>query len=141
MNAPVTPRGLEELTMAKEPFEQFAMPTEMRAFVEQSVTQAKNAFDGFIQAANQAMGQFQGQAQAARGSANEIAQKSMAYAEQNMAATFEFAEKLMEAKDPTEVMRLQSEFLGRQMQALSSQIQELGQSAAKMVMDAAKLRS
>ena len=60
--------------MAKEPFEQFAMPTEMRAFVEQSVTQAKNAFDGFIQAANQAMGQFQGQAQAARGSANEIAQ-------------------------------------------------------------------
>jgi phasin len=141
MNAPVTPRGLEELTMAKEPFEQFAMPTEMRAFVEQSVTQAKNAFDGFIQAANQAMGQFQGQAQAARGSANEIAQKSMAYAEQNMAATFEFAEKLMKAKDPTEVMRLQSEFLGRQMQALSSQIQELGQSAAKMVMDAAKLRS
>lgn len=127
--------------MAKEPFEQFAMPTEMRAFVEQSVTQAKNAFDGFIQAANQAMGQFQGQAQAARGSANEIAQKSMAYAEQNMAATFEFAEKLIKAKDPTEVMRLQSEFLGRQMQALSSQIQELGQSAAKMVMDAAKLRS
>ena len=127
--------------MAKEPFEQFAMPTEMRAFVEQSVTQAKNAFDGFIQAANQAMGQFQGQAQAARGSANEIAQKSMAYAEQNMAATFEFAEKLMKAKDPTEVMRLQSEFLGRQMQALSSQIQELGQSAAKMVMDAGKLRS
>jgi phasin len=141
MNAPVTPRGLEELTMAKEPFEQFAMPTEMRAFVEQSVTQAKNAFDGFIQAANQAMGQFQGQAQAARGSANEIAQKSMAYAEQNMAATFEFAEKLIKAKDPTEVMRLQSEFLGRQMQALSSQIQELGQSAAKMVMDAGKLRS
>ena len=127
--------------MAKEPFEQFAMPTEMRAFVEQSVTQAKNAFDGFIQAANQAMGQFQGQAQAARGSANEIAQKSMAYAEQNMAATFEFAEKLMKAKDPTEVMRLQSEFLGRQMQALSSQIQELGQSAAKMMVDAAKPRS
>jgi phasin len=141
MHAPITPRGLEELTMAKEPFEQFAMPAEMRAFVEQSVTQAKNAFDGFIQAANQAMGQFQGQAQAARGSANEIAQKSMAYAEQNMAATFEFAEKLMKAKDPTEVMRLQSEFLGRQMQALSSQIQELGQSAAKMVMDAAKPRS
>ena len=55
--------------MAKEPFEQFGMPKELRAFVEQSVTQAKHAFDGFIQAANQAMGQFEGQAQAARGSA------------------------------------------------------------------------
>ena len=126
--------------MAKEPFEQFGMPKELRAFVEQSVTQAKHAFDGFIQAANQAMGQFEGQAQAARGSANEIAHKSMAYAEQNMAATFEFAEKLMQAKDATEVMRLQSDYLGRQMQALSTQVQELGQSAAKMMVDAGKPR-
>lgn len=126
--------------MAKEPFEQFGMPKEIRAFVEQSVTQAKRAFDGFIQAANQAMGQFEGQAQAARVGANEIAHKSMAYAEQNMAATFEFAEKLMQAKDATEVMRLQSDYLGRQMQALSTQVQELGQSAAKMVVDAAKPR-
>jgi phasin len=126
--------------MAKEPFEQFGMPKELRAFVEQSVTQAKHAFDGFIQAANQAMGQFEGQAQAARGSANEIAHKSMAYAEQNMAATFEFAEKLMQAKDATEVMRLQSDYLGRQMQALSTQAQELGQSAAKMMGDAGKPR-
>jgi phasin len=126
--------------MAKEPFEQFGMPKELRAFVEQSVTQAKHAFDGFIQAANQAMGQFEGQAQAARGSANEIAHKSMAYAEQNMAATFEFAEKLMQAKDATDVMRLQSDYLGRQMQALSTQAQELGQSAAKMMVDAGKPR-
>ena len=126
--------------MAKEPFEPFGMPKEIRAFVEQSVTQAKHAFDGFIQAANQAMGQFEGQAQAARGGANEIAHKSMAYAEQNMAATFEFAEKLMQAKDATEVMRLQSDYLGRQMQALSTQVQELGQSAAKMVVDGAKPR-
>jgi phasin len=126
--------------MAKEPFEQFAMPKELRAFVEQSVTQAKHAFDGFMQAANQAMGQLEGQAQAARGGANEIAHKSMAYAEKNMAATFEFAEKLMQAKDATEVMRLQSDYLGRQMQALSTQVQELGQSAAKMVVDDAKPR-
>jgi phasin len=124
--------------MAKDPFEQFAMPNEIRAFVEQSVAHARNTFDGFIQAANKAMGQFEGQAAAARTGANEIAHKSMAYAEQNMAATFEFAEKLMRSKDPAEVMRLQSEFLGRQMQTLSSQVQELGQSAAKIVVDSAK---
>jgi hypothetical protein len=62
----------------------------------------------------------------------------MAYAEQNVAATFDFAQKLMHAKDATEVMGLQSEFLGRQMQALSAQVQELGQSAAKLVMETAK---
>lgn len=124
--------------MAKDPFEQFAMPNEIRAFVEQSVAHARNTFDGFVQAANKAMGQFEGQAAAARSGANEIAHKSMAYAEQNMASTFEFAEKLMRSKDPAEVMRLQSEFLGRQMQTLSAQVQELGQSAAKIVVDFAK---
>ena len=30
--------------MAKEPFEQFAMPNEVRAFVEQSVAQARSRF-------------------------------------------------------------------------------------------------
>lgn len=127
--------------MAKDPFEQFAMPNEIRAFVEQSVAHARTTFDGFIKAANKAMGQFEGQAAAARSGANEIAHKSMAYAEQNMASTFEFAEKLMRSKDPAEVMRLQSEFLGRQMQTLSAQVQELGQSAAKIVVDSAKPKS
>ena len=124
--------------MANDPFEHFAIPNEMKAFAEQSVTQARKAFEGFIDAANQAMGQFHGRAQAAHSGASEIAQKSMGYAEQNVAATFEFAQKLMAAKDPTEVMALQSEFLSRQVQTLSSQVRDLGQSAAKIVVDAAK---
>jgi phasin len=127
--------------MSKEPFEQFAMPNEVRAFVEQSVSQARSAFDGIVQAANQAVSQWQGQAEAARAGASEIAHKSMAYAEQNMAATFEFAQKLMHAKDPPELIRLQSEFLALQMKTLTSQAQDLGQSAAKIVMDVAKPKS
>jgi phasin len=124
--------------MAKDPFEQFAIPNEVRTFAEQSVAQARKAFEGFIQAANQAMGQFQGQAQNARSTATEIAQKSMSYAEQNVATTFDFAQKLMRAKDSAEVMALQSEYLSRQMQTISAQVQDLGQSTAKMVVDAAK---
>jgi phasin len=124
--------------MAKDPFEQFAIPNEMRTFAEQSVAQARKAFDGFIQAANQAMGQFEEHTKVARGSAQDIAHKSMSYAEQNVAASFDFAQKLMRAKDAAEVMGLQSEFLSRQMQTLSAQVQELGQSAAKIVVDAAK---
>lgn len=120
--------------MAKDPFEQFAIPTDMRAFAEQSVTQARKAFEGFIEATNKAMGHLHGQTAAA----HEIANKSVSYAEQNVTATFEFAQKLMTAQDPAELMRLQSEYLSRQMQAISSQVQDLGQSAAKIVVDAAK---
>jgi len=127
--------------MAKDPFEQFAIPTEMRAVAEQSVAQARKAFGGFIDAANQAMGQMQGRAQAAQTSASAIAHKSLSYAEQNVATTFDFAQKLMQAKDASEIMALQSEYLSRQMQALSTQVQDLGQSAAKIVVDAAKAKS
>ncbi|HXX52536.1 MAG TPA: phasin family protein [Xanthobacteraceae bacterium] len=124
--------------MAKDPFEPFTIPPEMRAFAEKSVTQARAAFEGFVEAANKAVGQFQGQAQAAQSGASEIAHKSIAYAEQNFAATFDFAQKLMNAKDAAEVLGLQSEYLSRQMQALSTQVRDLGQSAAKIVIDAAK---
>lgn len=127
--------------MAKDPFEQFAIPGELRSFAEQNVAQARKAFEGFIQAANQAVGHMRGQAQAAHSSASEIAHKSMEYAEQNVAATFDFAQKLMRAKDAAEVMGLQAEYLGRQMQALSAQVRDLGESAAKIVVEAAKPKS
>jgi len=127
--------------MAKDPLEQFAIPNELRSFAEQSVAQARKAFAGFIEAANQAVGQMHGHAEAAQSGASQIAHKSMEYAEQNVAATLDFAQKLMRAKDTAEVMGLQSEYLGRQMQALSAQVQELGQTAAKMVIGAAKPKS
>ncbi len=126
--------------MAKDPFEQFAIPEEMRAFAEQSVAQAKKAFDGFLAAANTTLGQLQGRAQAAQSSASDIAHKSLSYAEQNVSATFEFAQRLLHAKDSAEVMALQSEYVQKQMQTLSSQAQDLGQSAAKVLAEAGKVK-
>ena len=67
--------------MAKDPLEHFAIPEEVRSFAEQSVAQARRAFDSFIDAANQAVGQMQGRTEAAHGGASEIAHKSMQYAE------------------------------------------------------------
>jgi len=61
--------------MAKDPFEQFGIPTEMRAFAERSVAQAREAFTGFVEAATKAVGQMQGSAQVAQSGASEIAQK------------------------------------------------------------------
>ena len=59
--------------MAKDPFEQFGIPNEMRSLAEQSVAQARKAFEGFIEAANQAVGQMGGRSQAAHSGASEIA--------------------------------------------------------------------
>ena len=44
----------------------FQIPQDMRAFAEKSIAQAKQAFDGFMSAAHQAVSTFEGQAESAR---------------------------------------------------------------------------
>jgi hypothetical protein len=51
--------------MVQERMPNFEIPAEMRQMAEQSVEQAKKAFDGFIAAAQQAVSNFEGQAAAA----------------------------------------------------------------------------
>jgi hypothetical protein len=46
------------MTMAAS--DRFEVPPEMRALAEKSVEQARQAFDGFISAAHQAMSAFEG---------------------------------------------------------------------------------
>ncbi len=41
--------------------DRFEVPPEMRALAEKSVEQARQAFDGFISAAHQAVSAFEGQ--------------------------------------------------------------------------------
>jgi phasin len=118
----------------------FEVPREMRSLAEQSVQQARQAFDTFISAAQTAASNIEGQAHAAQAGAKDVRQKAMAFAEQNVATSFEFAEKLVHAKDVEEVTRLQTEFVQRQMSALTEQAQELGQSATRAAMGSAGTR-
>ena len=125
----------------------------VRTYVEQSVAKAWTAFGGILHATNEALVQWQSEVYVTSKEASEIAYKSsmsyaeqsmattfqfahklirsMSYAEQNTVTTFQFAQKLMEAKNATEVLRLQSEYLTRQMEVLSAQAQEIGRSASE----------
>ena len=111
--------------------DRFEMPPEMRAFAEKSVAQARQAFDGFITAAHNAVSAFEGQAATARQGAREVTEKALGFAQQNIATSFELAQQLMQAKDVQEVMKLQGDYIRRQMEVLSTQAKELGESAGK----------
>ena len=124
--------------MAKDPFEQFQIPNEMRAFAEQSVAQARKAFDGFIQAANQAMGQLHGHAHAAQSGATEIAHKIDDLCRAERENDLRFRPEAFAGEGRQRGHGAAVGILSRQMQAISSQVQDLGQSAAKIVVDAAK---
>ena len=124
--------------MANDPFNSFEVPTQMRQLAEQSLEQARNAVDGFITQAQKTVTTAEAQANAAQSNAKDMGQKAMGFAEQNIANSFEFAQKLLRAKDIQEVMALQQEYLQSQMKAMSAQAKDLGSSATKAAMDAAK---
>ena len=122
--------------MANDPMWNLDVPTQMRQFAEQSVEQAKKAVDGFLMAAQKAAVTLETQASTAQSGAKDVGQKVMGFAEQNINNSFEFAQRLVRAKDIQEVMALQQEFLKSQMQAMQAQAKDLGATATKVAMDA-----
>jgi Phasin protein len=67
---------------------------------------------------------------AAQAGAKAAREKIMTFAERNIAASFEVAQRLARAKDLQEMAQIQQEFLRSQMQTLSEQAKELVQGAA-----------
>lgn len=118
--------------MAKQGTMNFEIPAEMRALAEKSVEQARQAFETFMTAATQAASTADKQVAGARAGAKEVGELAVRFAERNVASSFEFAQQLLRAKDFEEVMALQSDFVKRQMAALSDQAKELTKEAAKM---------
>jgi phasin len=123
--------------MTKTPYE---VPTEMRDFAEKSVDQARKAFDGFVTAAHKATEQVQKSADSARVSAVEAGSKAFSQAEANITAAFDHAQKLVRAKDMSEVMAIQTEFVKSQMAALQSQMKDLGENIQKAATSATKTK-
>ena len=118
--------------MAKEGTGNFEIPAEMRAFAEKSVEQAKQAFDSFISAAQHAVNTAENQAASARTGAKEVGEIAMRFTERNIASSFEFAQRLVRAKDAQEVTALHAEYVKSQIAALTDQAKELSKQAAKM---------
>jgi phasin len=117
--------------------DRFEIPPEMRAMAEKGVEQAKQAFEGFISAAHNAVNAFEGQAETARQGAKDVTEKAITFAGQNIASSFELARQLVQAKDAQEVLRLQTDFIRNQMQVFAEQAKELGESTSKAARDAA----
>ena len=110
----------------------FEIPAEMREFAEKSVKQAKQAFDGYIAATQQAAGTVETQAKTMQSGAREAGQMAMSFAERNVAASFEFSQRLMQVRDAKEVTALQAEFIKKQIETLTDQAKEMSQQAAKI---------
>ena len=104
----------------------YEIPPEMRDFAEKSVDQARKAFDGFIGAARKTADTLQSSATTAQVSAQDVSRKTFSYAEQNISAAFDLAQRLVRAKDVQEAMQIQAEFVRSQFAAMQSQMRDFG---------------
>ena len=98
------------------------IPSQIIDLAEKNVEQARGAFLGFIGAAQKATDA----AETLPSSAKDAMTKAMLFAENNVNAAFDLAQKLVRAKDVSEVLALQSEFAKAQMAAMQTQAKELG---------------
>jgi phasin len=112
----------------------FDIPTPVRQMAEKSVEQTKQAYDRLMEAARQTQGMFADSTNAMGMGSKDLQEKTMQYAEANVQASFDLAERLVKAKDLQEVMEIQTQFARQQMEAYTEQAQEI----SKMMAEAAQ---
>jgi phasin len=124
--------------MQRTPFE---IPEQMREAADRSVDQAKRAFEQFLDATQQAVAKAEGSARSLQEGVSDVNRQAMAFVEENVAASFDLAQRLVRARTVEEVAAIQQEFLSRQMQKVADQGKQLGEMAGRAAsgaMDKAK---
>jgi phasin len=115
---------------AMDPKMTMQVPDAVREVAEKTVEQAERAFDAFLSAANKSVAIIPSPAA-------DISKKTLALTEQNMKAAFEYARKLLHAKDMQEVMQIQGDFFKSQFAAVEEQMKQMGKEAVSAAKDVA----
>jgi phasin len=108
--------------MTKIPAE---IPAEVRDLAAKSVEEARKAFESFIAAAHKATAQAEGTATALQSSAKEASAKALSFTEEHVKAAFDHAQKLVQAKNPQEILAHQSEYVKKQLTAMEEHAKEI----------------
>ena len=114
------------------------IPKDVRDLAETSVAQTRKAVHDYMEAAQRTMGAVESSAMVAQAGAREIGSKMFGFAEANVGAALDFAERLVRAQSPQEFLTIQQEFLRQQMEQINRQMRELGTAATQTISDAAK---
>jgi phasin len=131
----------QEQIMSEDGRDRFEIPKDMRSVAEASFNQARQTFEKFLAGAQQTAGAIEERGATVRAGAKDVGAKAMSYAETNVQASLDYAQALLHAKDLTDVMRLHSEYVQKQMRSLAEQASEMGQIVSRAAMDAAKPKS
>jgi phasin len=109
------------------------VPEHVRQAAGTSIAQAKQAVDQCLRQATNLQEKVETSAQSVQAGARAMNQTVLAAAEANINASFDFAQQLVRAKDPQEIVTLQQRFLQQQLERLQDQIKQIGSTASRTV--------
>ncbi len=122
--------------MTNDPFSAsiipFEVPEQMRAFAEKGVSQARDNYAKFKDAAETHNVAIEAVFTSASKGASEYSAKVMEFMKANTTAALDFAQQLLSIKSPAEAMELWTSHARTQAQTLAAQAKELSELGQKI---------
>lgn len=110
---------------------QFEIPQEMRRYAETTVDQARKAFEDFVETAQKAVTTADAQSKKVKDGAVDLNERMLSAAEDNIAAAFSLAQRLVQTTSVQEAMELQAKYLQERMAVMAEQARHVGEASAK----------
>src|SRR5215470_19209298 len=126
---PFQPRCEGPMPMTNDPFSAsvipFEVPEQMRAFAEKGVSQARDNYAKFKDAAESHNGTMEAVFTSASKGASAYSAKVMEFVKANTTSNLDFAQELLGAKTPSEALELWTSHTRKQFETLTAQAKEL----------------
>ena len=110
----------------------FEVPEQMRAFAEKGVSQARDSYAKFKDAAETHNGTVEAVFTTASKGASEYTAKLMEMMKANSTATLDFAQQLFGVKSPSEAMELWTSHIKKQYETFTAHAKELTELSQKV---------
>ena len=119
------------MTNATDPFSAsiipFEVPEQMRAFAEKGVSQARDNYAKFKDAAETHNGTMEAVFSCANKGVSEYSAKVMEFVKHNTTSALDFAQELLGVKSPSEALELWTSHTRKQFETFSAQAKELNE--------------
>jgi phasin len=116
----------------------FEVPEQVRAFAEKGVSQARESYTKFKDAAETHNSTIEAVFTTATKGATDYSAKVLDIVKANTNAAFDFAQELVGAKTPSQAMELWSAHAKKQVETLTAQAKELAELAQKIATETAE---
>ena len=128
--------------MSTDPFSAsiipFEVPESMRAFAEKGVSQARDSYAKFKDAAESGNSTIEAVFTSASKGVSAYSAKVMEFAKANTTTTLDFAQELLSVKSPSEALELYSSHARKQLETLTAQAKELAEIVQKAASETAE---